>query len=143
MALGFPSGGPQPESFIEPGKFIQLGALPARIELLHRISGVAFEEVWSDHEAAELDGLSVNLAGRRTLIKNKKAAGRARDRLICVCLKPVRSPDYYLKSGRGPVQRPSGPKTTSTVRAFSGWGSAGRGRAREPTHAPAPRSTSF
>ena len=80
VAFGFPATGLDPENLIEPGKFVQLGVPPARIDVLHEISGVAFDEAWSRHVVAEIDGISVNMIGREALIRNKRAAGRDKDR---------------------------------------------------------------
>ena len=78
--FSFRSLGLRAEDFIEPGKFIQLGARPRRIDLLNQVSGVEFDEVWQGRVVAEIDGVAVNLMGREALIKNKRAAGRDKDR---------------------------------------------------------------
>jgi len=79
--FGFASLGLQPQDFIEPGKFIQLGVRPRRIDLLNQVSGVDFEEIWQSRVVAEIDGVPVPLIGRDSLIKNKRASGRDKDRV--------------------------------------------------------------
>jgi hypothetical protein len=65
--------------FSVPGKVVQLGRPPNRIDLLTSITGVDFDEAWSGHVEGDLDGLQVAFLGRAELIKNKKAIGRAKD----------------------------------------------------------------
>lgn len=45
------------------------------------MSGLDFEEVWQGRVTAEMDGVAVDLMGREALIRNKKAAGRDKDRV--------------------------------------------------------------
>ena len=79
-AFGFSGHGLQPEDFIRPGKFLQLGVPPRRIDLLNQISGVAFDQLWDQRVFAEIEGTPVTLIGREALIQNKQAAGRDKDR---------------------------------------------------------------
>jgi hypothetical protein len=78
--FGFASLGLSPEDFLTPGQVIQLGLAPNRIDLLTSITGVEFEDAWRDRVAADLDGVPVLFIDRESLIKNKKATGRTRDR---------------------------------------------------------------
>jgi hypothetical protein len=64
-----------------PGKVIQLGCEPNRIDLLTSITGVSFDDAWDDRAAGDLDGLPVHFIGRSSLIRNKEATGRAKDRI--------------------------------------------------------------
>ena len=43
------------------------------------ISGVTFDEAWGDSITTNLDGISVRILGLKTLLKNKRASGRAKD----------------------------------------------------------------
>lgn len=43
------------------------------------ISGVEFSSAWEERIAADLDGLPVHFIGRQSLLRNKRAAGRAKD----------------------------------------------------------------
>jgi hypothetical protein len=52
---------------------------PNLIEILTTISGVSFDEVWADKINVEIGGIEVPVMGRRTLLANKRAAGRAKD----------------------------------------------------------------
>ena len=77
--FGFGSVGVSPADLQSPGTVIQLGLKPNRIDLLTSISGVEFEEAWQGRKHATLDGISVHYIGRKELIRNKEATGRARD----------------------------------------------------------------
>ena len=63
------------------GKVIQLGYEPNRIDLLTSVTGVSFDDAWNDRAPGDLDGLSVNFIGRSSLLRNKDATGRAKDRI--------------------------------------------------------------
>jgi len=78
-AFGFGSLGLSPEDFTRPGRVIQLGLPPNRIDLLTSIDGVDFEAAWRGRAPGELDGLPVQFIGREDLIQNKRAAGRTQD----------------------------------------------------------------
>ena len=78
-AFGFGSLGIRPEDFQAPGKVIQLGVQPNRIDLLTSISGVSFDDAWKSREQANLDGVPIQFLGREALIENKLATGRAKD----------------------------------------------------------------
>ena len=77
--FGFASLGLAASDFHVPGRVIQLGQAPNRIDLLTSLTGVAEDEVWQSRVSAELDGVPVFFLGRSTLIKNKRATGRTRD----------------------------------------------------------------
>ena len=63
-----------------PDQVVQIGMPPRRIDLLTSISGVGFEEAWRDRVTGPASGVPIPFLGRATLVKNKKAAGRAKDR---------------------------------------------------------------
>jgi hypothetical protein len=72
----------------------QLGLPPSRIDLLTVISGVEFDEAWSDRVEIEVDGVVVPFLGRDTLIVNKLASGRPKDLVDVAALEELgRSPD--------------------------------------------------
>ena len=62
-------------------KVIQLGYEPNRIDLMTSITGVSFDDAWDDRITGDLDGLRVNFIGRASLLRNKDATGRAKDRI--------------------------------------------------------------
>lgn len=57
----------------------QIGLSPRRIDILTSISGVSFQDAWTNRMSIELDDLAVRVIGRETLIQNKKATGRPQD----------------------------------------------------------------
>jgi hypothetical protein len=63
------------------GTVFQLGLSPRRIDLLTSIDGVTFEEAWGGRVACRLGDVDVTVIGRDALIRNKRAAGRPRDRV--------------------------------------------------------------
>src|SRR4029077_2088962 len=64
-----------------PGKVIQLGYEPNRIDLMTSVTGVTFDDAWDDRSPGQLDGLPVTFIGRASLLRNKDSTGRAKDRI--------------------------------------------------------------
>ena len=64
-----------------PGKVIQLGYEPNRIDLMTSVTGVGFDEAWQTRASGDLDGVPVNFIGRAALLRNKESTGRAKDRI--------------------------------------------------------------
>jgi hypothetical protein len=62
-----------------PGQIIQLGRPPNRIDLLTSITGIDNEEIFTEKQAAELDGIPVSILSKEALIRNKRAVGRPQD----------------------------------------------------------------
>ena len=67
------------ENFLKPGNIIQFGVPPNRIDLLTKIDGESFEEVWETRVMGRLDNVEVPLISRELLIKNKIASARPKD----------------------------------------------------------------
>ena len=64
-----------------PGKVIQLGYDPNRIDLMTSVTGVTFDEAWQTRSSGYLDGIPVHFIGRAALLRNKESTGRAKDRI--------------------------------------------------------------
>ena len=79
VAFSFASLGLKADDFLQPGRIVQLGIAPNRIDLLTSLTGVTFEEAWDRRVPGELDGIPVAFLSRETLIKNKRATGRLQD----------------------------------------------------------------
>lgn len=62
-----------------PGRVVQLGTEPRRVDLITRIDGVTFEEAWATRVAGKYAGVDVFYIGREALIRNKTASGRPQD----------------------------------------------------------------
>jgi hypothetical protein len=78
-AFGFGKAGIQAADLRSPGRVVQMGVKPNRIDLLTGISGVSFEEAWATRSEAELDGITTHFIGRAELLRNKQQTGRAKD----------------------------------------------------------------
>ncbi len=63
----------------KPGIVVQIGLAPRRIDLLTDLTGVVFEEAWTDRVVHSVEGVDVPFLGRRSLIRNKRATGRLKD----------------------------------------------------------------
>lgn len=66
--------------FSRPDVIVQLGLPPYRIDILTGVSGVTFAEAWGDRVEARFEGVPVPFIGRATLIRNKRASGRTKDK---------------------------------------------------------------
>lgn len=65
--------------FVEPGRVIQLGLPPYRIDVMTSLSGVGFQEAWADRLAGTLFEVPVAFIGREAFARNKRASGRPKD----------------------------------------------------------------
>ncbi|MCK4642765.1 nucleotidyl transferase AbiEii/AbiGii toxin family protein [bacterium] len=66
--------------FSVPGKIIQLGYEPIRIDLITSIDGCSFEKIWENKEKGTYGKTDVFFIGLDELIKNKKSTNRAQDK---------------------------------------------------------------
>lgn len=62
-----------------PDIVFQMGLPPNRIDILTRISGLTFTEAWPNRFLFSYHGIELAVIGKDDLIKNKLAAGRAKD----------------------------------------------------------------
>lgn len=65
--------------FLKENSIVRMGIPPMRIEITTGISGVSFEECYTERVVDELDGVEVNIMNLRHLKTNKKASGRHKD----------------------------------------------------------------
>ena len=65
--------------FTQADQVIQIGLPPYRVDLLTSVSGLGFDEAWSDRLAGSLFDVHVNFLGRASFIRNKRATGRDKD----------------------------------------------------------------
>jgi len=65
--------------FLDEDKVIRMGLPPLRIEILTSISGVSFDECYSERIFDTIDGVEVNIISLKHLKINKKASGRFKD----------------------------------------------------------------
>lgn len=79
--FGFGSVAPPPAELAKANRVFMLGRKPWRIDILTGIDGVSFEEAWASRVEAAFAAKPLFVIGRDALIKNKLAAGRAKDLL--------------------------------------------------------------
>jgi hypothetical protein len=79
--FGFPLSPLSWEDLASPGKVIQLGYPPLRIDLLTGIDGVLFEDAWPRRVDSRYGRQEVHFISRTDLIANKRASGRKQDLL--------------------------------------------------------------
>ena len=77
--FGFGSLDLSEKDFITPGRVIQLGVPPVRIDIITKISGVPWERADSSKVPGCYGQTPVFFIGRDDFIANKKATGRAKD----------------------------------------------------------------
>jgi hypothetical protein len=83
VAFGAPLGGVSIEDFnLKATTGFQIGVSPIRIDLLHQVDGLTFDEAWENRVEGLLDvDVPVYVISREDLIRNKLASGRKRDLL--------------------------------------------------------------
>ncbi|MEI6633020.1 MAG: hypothetical protein WCP22_04280 [Chlamydiota bacterium] len=77
--FGFGSHDLTPGDFQSPGKVVQLGVPPVRIDLITALTGVTWEEAKAGEVAGTCGGVPVHFLGREQCIANKRAIGRRKD----------------------------------------------------------------
>jgi hypothetical protein len=78
---GAPLDGLTPSDFMD-GTSFQIGQPPARIDILHHIDGITFDEAWKNRIEGLVDGeVQTAVISRDDLIRNKLASGREQDLL--------------------------------------------------------------
>ncbi len=80
--FGFGSVGLTAEDFLEPGRFVQLGYPPNRVDLLTTLKGVSFKQAWERRVEDFLDddpNVKVAILGKDELLINKRTVGRPQD----------------------------------------------------------------
>ena len=78
--FGAPIEGLSAKDFAEPDNFFRIGTPPVMVDIMPKITGVEFDEVWSRRVDVQIDDdLSVPFISRQDLLIAKLAAGRAQD----------------------------------------------------------------
>lgn len=67
------------EDFARPDTVAQLGLPPYRIDLMTSISGVDFDDAWTERIHGAIEGVEVPVIGQTAFIANKRASGRRKD----------------------------------------------------------------
>jgi hypothetical protein len=87
--FGFSSTGLIVDDFATPGKIVQLGIEPNRIDLITRVDGVEFDEAWSQRIATTYHYVALHVLSLPLLIANKRSTGRDQDALDAKMLEAV------------------------------------------------------
>jgi len=88
--FGFPVTDLSPEAISDRRRMLQMGVPPVQILVMSAISGVEWDEAWSDRMEGSLGSHSVQFLGRDTFLRNKRAAGRPKDLADIDALEPGR-----------------------------------------------------
>jgi hypothetical protein len=65
--------------FLQEKRIVRMGIPPMRIEITTGISGVNFDECYTERIVDTIDDVQVNIISLRRLKENKKASGRYKD----------------------------------------------------------------
>ena len=65
--------------FIQADMVTQFGLPPFRVDILTSISGVSFDDAWTERLEGEVEGVRVPIIGLRSFVLNKRASGRKKD----------------------------------------------------------------
>lgn len=77
--FGFGGLGITPADFDQPGRILQLGAPPNRVDIITSIDGVSFDEAWESRVVGAYGSVHVPFIGYDALVRNKSAAARHQD----------------------------------------------------------------
>ena len=69
------------EDFSAPGRVVQFGVPPRRVDILTSIEGVEFDEAWDARTELTVAGSRVPVIALADLLRNKEAVDRPQDRV--------------------------------------------------------------
>jgi hypothetical protein len=78
-AFGFPTGRLSAADIAAGTKVVEMGIVPVQIHVMSQIDGVHWDDVWNSREMTTLGSHPVAFIGRDAFLRNKRAAGRAKD----------------------------------------------------------------
>jgi predicted nucleotidyltransferase len=79
--FGFASLNLKAEDFLEPDTVVEVGREPMKIQVLTGIDGVSFDRCRTDRILVDVSGLHVPFIGIESLLANKAASPRSKDRI--------------------------------------------------------------
>jgi hypothetical protein len=82
-SFGFDAASLSEVAFSEQGRIIRMGASPVMIELINAVSGLTFDQAWSDRVRGEYGEVQADYLSKASLIVNMRAAGRPQDIADC------------------------------------------------------------
>jgi hypothetical protein len=77
--FGFGSVGLTVEDFQKENMVVQLGVPPVRVDIVTSLTGISWEEAYSNKVQGKYGDVPVFYIGRQEFISNKKATGRQKD----------------------------------------------------------------
>ena len=77
--FGFAAADLAVDDFTTPGRVVQLGIAPNRVDLMTAIDGVSFADAWTGRVSGRFGAVPVFYIGKAELVRNKRATGRAQD----------------------------------------------------------------
>ena len=89
--FGFSDLGLSENDFLEEEIVVEIGREPLKIQVLTGIDGVTFEECWIGKKEAALSGKTIPFIGIESLLENKTASGRPKDKIDLQELKRIRA----------------------------------------------------
>lgn len=81
MRFGAPLQGIAEDDFANPQLVYQMGVLPNRVDIMMAVGGIRFSTAWRNRKRIKYCGVTVNVMGRREIIRAKRMAGRPQDLL--------------------------------------------------------------
>lgn len=87
-AFGFPVPELTAEMVVDRRRMIEMGVPPVQIHVMSAISGVEWNEAWSERVEGPLGRHQVSFLGRDAFLRNKRAAGRPKDLADIDALEP-------------------------------------------------------
>jgi len=80
------------EDFTQPGRIVQLGHPPSRVDLMTSVQGLNFEEAWGERVEGRYGAERVFYLGRSHLMRNKELVARPQDQVDLECLRSASPP---------------------------------------------------
>ncbi len=77
--FGFGSVGLAAEDFQKENMVVQLGVPPVRVDIVMSLTGVSWEDAYSNRVHGKYGDVGVFYIGRDQFVSNKKATGRQKD----------------------------------------------------------------
>jgi hypothetical protein len=77
--FGFGAAGLTPADFQREDIEVQLGVPPVRVDIVTSLTGISWQEAYSNRARGTYGDVSVFYIGREQFISNKKAIGRHKD----------------------------------------------------------------
>jgi len=95
--FGFASLNLKPEDFLEADMVVEIGREPIKTQVLTGIDGISFDRCRNDRILVDVSGTQIPFVGFDSLLANKAASPRSKDRIDLEELTPIRN----LQQDRG------------------------------------------